>query len=247
MKTGAKGEPRARGQPKNIFEIARKYDKIKEGEKKKMKKIVIQPISIAEIKGRTKYTVSAERFKGFSEPVYYSMTGILPQFLAKGDDVKLITVVSSSEKQAVQDRINENTKICHTEFKDVCEKAGVSFSAEDINIPYDVNNTYFEKMFSDIIEKIEEGSELFVDNTLGDRIISMFLYSVVQFAEQCLGCKLNLMTWAKRDYKEDGTPDFSSYRLTDITSVYYLNKIIGTLRSSDSKKAIKTVQDFLSL
>ena len=211
-----------------------------------MKKIVIQPIKIAPM-AKSEYKVNADRFKSFDYPVYYSMSGIIPQFLAPAEELKLITVVSSSETPSVQKTIAENVKRCHDEFELDCEQTGSPFNAVDINIPYDVNNKYFEKMFSQIIGEIEEGSEIFVDCTFGDRFITLFLYSVVQFAEQCLGCKLNIMTCAKQDYDDSGKPVDGSQVITDITSVYYLYKIISTLHSTDGKKAIKTVQDFLAL
>lgn len=210
-----------------------------------MKKIVIQPIKIAPME-KCKYKVNAERFRSFDYPVYYSMSGIIPQFLGPAEGLKLITVVSSSGTPSVQETIAENVKHCHDEFELDCEQTRSPFTAVDINIPYDVNNKYFEKMFSQIIGEIEEGAEIFVDCTFGDRFITLFLYSVAQFAEQCLGCKLNVMTCAKQDYK-DGKSVAGSQTITDVTSVYYLYKIISTLHSNDGKKAIRTVQDFLAL
>lgn len=222
-----------------------------------MKKIVIQTISTAPMKvplekskteGRNIYKISTNaRFKEFDYPVYYSMSGVIPQFIEKGDTLKLITFSSASSTEAIQNNINTNRQLCIGEFSKVCQDAGVSFEDVDLNIPYEMDNDVFSQMFAKIIDEIEQGSEIYVDNTLGDRIFCTFINSVVQFAEQCLDCKLSLMTWAKRDYDENGKPILTSYRLTDVTSVYYLTKLTGNLHSRNPKDAIQTVKTFLSM
>lgn len=220
-----------------------------------MKKIVIQTISTApmmnpakDFEGRNIYKISANaRFKEFDYPVYYSMSGIMPQFLSTGDTLKLITFSSASSTEVTQKSIAENRQLCVKEFSKVCQDCGAVFEEANLNIPYEMDNDVFSQMFAKIIDEIEQDSEIYVDNTLGDRIFCTFINSVVQFAEQCLDCKLSLMTWSKRDYDENGKPINTSYRLTDITSIYYLTKLTGNLHSRDPQEAIQTVKNFLSM
>lgn len=211
-----------------------------------MKKIVIQPIQPIKTE-KSKYLASAERFRSFNEEVAFTMSGIVPQFLLPGDEVKLITIAVSPDTEKGKEDVKKNIENCHDEYSVICEMAGVDFTAEDIAVPGDVNNTHFDNMFSQIIGMIDEGSEIFVDCTFGERIIPLFLFSVVQFAEQCLGCKLKVMTVSKQKYDDKGERIKGSQTVADITSIYYLSKIISTLHSTDSKKAIKTVQNFLAL
>lgn len=207
-----------------------------------MKKIIIQPICSAQNMIPHKYKITGKKYKVYDKEIYYGLNGLLVNELKSDDEIKIFTIGSSFSNKA----IDVNAKIYEEEINRLFPE-NIKYTIKSISVPYDESDVVFEKMFSDIISQIEDNSEIYVDITFGDRLIPFFLFSVVQFAERYLNCKLKVIICMKQDYNEEGKVIEGSHRLNDITSVYYLNKMVNSMKVISGKDAVENVKKFLSL
>lgn len=208
-----------------------------------MKKIIIQPICSAKNMKPVHYEITGKKFKSFDGEVYYGMNEILANEISKDDEVKIFTIGSSTSTESIE----RNTDYYIEEISNIIDSIGAKKVIKSIKVPYENSDIVFESMFSDVIGEIEEDSEVFVDITFGDRIIPFFMFSVVQFAERYLNCTVKAIINMKQDYDKDGKVVEGSHRLNDVTSVYYLNKMVNSMNGISGEAAVKTVKEFLSI
>ncbi len=209
-----------------------------------MKKIIIQPICSAKNMEAVHYEIPGNKFAKYDGKLFYGMNEILSSEIKKDDEVKIFTIGSSTSNNAIE----KNTEIYINEITSIIEKNGAKIKHNyPIKVPYESPDVVFESMFSEVIDQIEKGSEIYVDITFGDRIVPFFLFSVTQFAERYLDCNVRAIINLKQDYDVDGKVVPGSHRLNDVTSIYYLNKMVNSMNGVSGTAAVDMVKDFLSI
>ena len=101
-----------------------------------------------------------------------------------------------------------------------------------------------ELRLKQMIDKIEDNSQLFADITYGPKPFPMVLMCVLSFAEKLLNCDVKSVVYGKVNFTGE---NITNPELYDVTSLYYLNNLTSSMVAEDSKDARKALDEFFAL
>ena len=96
---------------------------------------------------------------------------------------------------------------------------------------------------------IEEGAELYADITFGQKTIPMVLMCAFHFAEKFFDADVKKIIYGKVEFIKhaDGIAYPENPELYDVTPLYYLNNLMGTMEAPNGTEALKALDAFFAL
>ena len=178
-------------------------------------------------------------------PVVFPINAVLTKILHKEDGVKVVLLATITKKTYT----NKNIEIFKEELEKINESIGAKINYEIIKTDFVESKKNHENRLRSMLSKIEEGAELYVDMTFGQKTIPMILMCVLHFAEKFFNADVKKIVYGKVEFvkHDDGIVYPENPELYDLTSLYYLNNLMGSMEASNSKEALKTLDAFFAL
>jgi hypothetical protein len=188
------------------------------------------------------YPVDGNKALEYDKPVRCPVNAVLAKTLKKGEELRVIYIMSTGKNSFCED----NKKIFIQELEGINAEIGAVVSYDTVEIENVPSKRSYNKLITDLADKIPENAELYTDITFGYKTEILSLSCALRFVEEFHGAIVQYFIYGHRD-KDKEDPRNADYKLFDITSLYYLFKLIGSIGTTDAEKASKILKDFFAL
>jgi hypothetical protein len=188
------------------------------------------------------YPVDGNKTIEYEKPVRCPVNGILAKTLKNNEQVRVIYVMTTGGNSECE----QNRKNFIAELEEINAEIGAILSYDTIEIEFLPTKQTYNKLLTDLSEKIPENAEIFTDITFGFKPEILSLFCALRFAEEFRDAVVQYIVYGKAEFNPK-TEQIEHPMLFDITSLYYLFKLIGTIGNADAESASKMLQDFFAL
>ena len=208
-----------------------------------MKTVIITvPLKPTKEVEAVKYPVDRNKAIEYDKPVRCPINGILAKTLKKGEEVKIIYILTIGENSEWM----QNKSAYIEELENINKEIGAIFSYDTIEIDFEPTKKTYNKLITDLAEKIPDNAELYTDVTFGFKPETLSLFCALRFVEEFREAIVQYIVYGKVEFnKETRKPE--KPMLYDITSLYYLFKLMGTMGATNAKTAMETLKDFFAM
>lgn len=213
-----------------------------------MKKIVFVDIpmkEMSEFHDAVCYAGTGNAGCSYNGRVIFPVNAVLAQKLKAGDEVKVVMLKTVTGK----DSSGKNAGLFQQELDGINSAIGAEIVYEAIDSEFVETKQNHEKRLRAMLAKMEEGAELFVDITFGPKPLPMMMMCVLSFAEKFFDADVKKIVYGKVDFvrHDDGKKYPENPELYDITSLYYLNNLMGAMEAKDGEDALRALDAFFAL
>jgi len=207
-----------------------------------MKTVIITvPMKLPRDVYAIQYPVDGNKAIEYDKPVRCPINGILAKTLEKGEQVKLIFILTTGENSECE----QNKKNYIEELKSINKEIGAVLSYDTIEIEFEPTKKTYNKLITDLAEKIPDDAELYVDTTFGFKAIPLSLFCALRFVEEFREAIVQYIIYGKVEFNKEHEPE--KPMIYDITSLYYLFKLMGSMGADNADSAMKTLKDFFAM
>ena len=208
-----------------------------------MKKIVFADIPMKKMYAENDslcYARTGNTACSYEGKVIFPVNAVLAEKLCAGDDVKVVLLKSAA---------NANEELFRRELDGINAGIGARISYETIETEFVETKQNHEKRLRAMLAKIENGAELYADITFGQKPLPMVLMCVLTFAEKFFDADIKKIVYGKVDFVrgDGGKTRPQNPALYDVTSLYYLNNLMGAMEASSGEAALKSLDAFFAL
>jgi hypothetical protein len=188
------------------------------------------------------YPVDGNKAVEYEKPVRCPINGILAKTLKKDEQVRVLYIMTTGGNSECE----QNKKHFMTELEEINAEIGAVLSYDTIEIEFLPTKGTYNKLLTDLSEKIPENAEIYADITYGHKPEILSLFCAFRFVEEFRDAVVQYIVYGKAEFNPR-TEQIEHPMLFDITSLYYLFKLIGTIGTADAESASKMLQDFFAL
>ena len=188
------------------------------------------------------YPTECNKAIEYNKPVRCPINGILAKTLNRGEQFKVIYILTTGENSEYK----ENRDIYIDELENINKDIGAIFSYDTIEIDFEPTKKTYNKLITDLAEKIPDNAELYIDITFGFKPETLSLFCALRFVEEFREAIIQYIVYGKVEFnKETRKPE--KPMIYDITSLYYLFKLMGSMGASNAENAMETLKDFFAM
>ena len=187
------------------------------------------------------YPVDGSKAIEYDKPVRCPVNGILAKTLKKEEKVKVIYIMTVGGNSHCE----QNKTNFITELEEINAGIGAILSYDTIEIEFLPTKQTYNKLLTDLSEKIPENAEIYSDITFGFKPEILSLFCAFRFVEEFRDAVVQYIVYGKAEFNTTG--QIENPVIFDITSLYYLFKMIGTIGTTDAESASKMLKDFFAL
>ena len=206
-----------------------------------MKKIIFCDIPMKKSMNAMVYACTGNTNCNYSKEVMFPINAILAESLKKNDDVRVI-LLRTLDKAG---NSGKNSGLFMQELDAINSEIGANISYETLDSEFKETKDIHEKRLQNMLDKIEEHTEIYADITYGPKPLPMILMCVLSFAEKFLNCDVKSVVYGKVDFDDNNKP--CNPELYDVTSLYYLNNLTSSMVADNGKDARQSLNEFFSL
>ena len=205
-----------------------------------MKKTLLCNVKMGDDAIRIKYRNEDSSLQVSKTAVRYPINALLEESLNPEDVLNVVLIAKNNNTG----RLEKNVDLCIEEFKTVEENTGAKFNYQIITTEFDENIEVHNKLFLDIIDSIEENTEIIVDMTYGPKDQVLILFAAINFAEQNYGCKIQNIMYGKITFSENEPQDA---QICEMSPLYYLNVLTNTIECNSAEEARKMIETVMNM
>ena len=206
-----------------------------------MKKIIFCDIPMKKSMNAMVYAGTGNTNCNYSKEVMFPINAILAESLKKNDDVRVI-LLRTLDKAG---NSGKNSGLFMQELDAINSEIGAKISYETLDSEFKETKDIHEKRLQNMLDKIEEHTEIYADITYGPKPLPMILMCVLSFAEKFLNFVVKSVVYGKVDFDDNNKP--CNPELYDVTSLYYLNNLTSSMVADNGKDARQSLNEFFSL
>ena len=206
-----------------------------------MKKIIFCDIPMKKSMNAMVYAGTGNTNCNYSKEVMFPINAILAESLKKDDEVRVI-LLRTLDKAG---NSGKNSGLFMQELDAINTEIGAKISYETLDSEFKETKDIHEKRLQNMLDKIEEQTEIYADITYGPKPLPMILMCVLSFAEKFLNCDVKSVVYGKVDFDDNNKP--CNPELYDVTSLYYLNNLTSSMVADNGKDARQSLNEFFSL
>jgi hypothetical protein len=188
------------------------------------------------------YPMEGNKAMKYEKPVRCPINGILAKTLKKDEEVKVIYILTTGENSECE----RNKSAYIEELEGINKEIGAVLSYETVEIDFEPTKKTYNKLITDLAEKIPENTEIYVDTTFGFKAIPLSLFCALRFVEEFRDAVVQYIIYGKVEFNKV-TEKPEKPMLYDITSLYYLFKLMGSMGASNAEDAMETLKDFFAM
>ena len=177
----------------------------------------------------------------YDQPVSCPINGILAKTLKKDEQVQVIYIMTVGGNSQCE----ENRRNFITDLEKINVGIGAVLSYDAVEIEFLPTKKTYNKLLTDLSEKIPENAEIYSDITYGNKPEILSLFCALRFVEEFRDAMVQYIVYGKADFNQNGGID--DPMLYDITSLYYLFKLMGTMGATNAENAMETLKDFFAM
>lgn len=209
-----------------------------------MRKIIFIDIPMKRLTANNKvcYAHTGNTNYNYSEKVFYPITTVLADKIKQNDDLKVVLIKTTAEYS----ESDENENKLKEELNTICNDRGIHIQYECVEAPFIETHKNNEARFRTLLKHIEEDAEIYADITFGQKSLPLLLMCVLNFAEKFFNANVHNIIYGKVEFTKDDKREavLKNPELYDVTSLYYLNNLIGTMYAPSGSAAIKILDEF---
>jgi len=191
---------------------------------------------------KVQYPVDGNKSIEYDKPVRCPINGVLAKSLQKGEEVKVIYIMTSGDNSECPKNKDEFIN----ELAVINQEIGAVFSYDTVDIAFLPTKQTYNKLITDLTEKIPENAEIYTDITYGFKPEILSLFCALRFVEEFRDAIVQFIVYGKAEFNKT-TLKLEHPMLYDITSLYYLFKLMGTMGASNAETATETLKDFFAM
>jgi len=188
------------------------------------------------------YPVDGNKTIEYENPVQCPINGLLAKTLEKAEEVKVIYIMTSGKNS----KCEQNKKAFIEELESINKEIGAVLSYDTVEIDFLATKQTYNKLITDLADKIPENAELYVDITFGFKPEILSLFCALRFVEEFRNAIVQYIVYGKVEFNPK-TQQIEHPMLFDITSLYYLFKLMGTMGAGNAESAAETLKDFFAM
>lgn len=212
-----------------------------------MKKIIFINIPMKELpeKNKISYAHSGNTNYHYSEKVYYPITTVMADKIRQDDEIKVVSIKTKTEN----DDTDTNERKLQSELKVIADIKRAHIQYECIEAPFVETHKNNEIRLQKLLQSMEQDAEIYADITFGQKSLPMLLMCALNFAEKFFNANIRNIIYGKVEFAKDteGNPILTNPELYDVTSLYYLNNLVGAMKASSGFEALKNLEQFFLL
>jgi hypothetical protein len=189
-----------------------------------------------------RYPVAGNALFEYEGEVVNPVNAVLARTMKKGETVKVV-LLPTLDKKGVS---LQNVDYFKRELDGINSSIGAEITYEAIETPYEPTKLTFEELFRSLIKCFEPGAHIIADMTYGMKPLPMILLLALNFAENFCGAAIDSITYGKVEFDRE-TRKPCDPMLYDITSLYFLQKLVSTIECDTAESAIKIFDEFFAL
>jgi len=143
-------------------------------------------------------------------------------------------------------KCEQNKKAFIEELESINKEIGAVLSYDTVEIDFLATKQTYNKLITDLADKIPENAELYVDITFGFKPEILSLFCALRFVEEFRNAIVQYIVYGKVEFNPK-TQQIEHPMLFDITSLYYLFKLMGTMGAGNAESAAETLKDFFAM
>ena len=188
------------------------------------------------------YPVEWDKSLEYEKPVRCPLNAVFAKTLKKGDELKVIYIQVTGENSLGE----ENKKVFMDELEGINKDIGAILSYDTVEMEFLATKNTYNKLITDLTKKIPENSELYTDITYGNKPEILSLFCALRFVEEFRDAFLEFIVYGKIEFpKVKGEPVIPM--IFDLTSLYYLFKLMGNMGTVDADTASGILKDFFAM
>ena len=213
-----------------------------------MKKIVFVDIPMKEMGkdgDRLCYANTGNTTCNYAGKVIFPINAILAEKLKPNDDVKIVLLKTNTKKGSA----SKNVDVFQQELDAINSSICAKITYETIDTDFVETKKNHENRLRAMLSKIEPKVDLYADVTFGQKTIPFVLMCVLNFAEKFFDADVKNIVYGKVEFvkRSDGKMQLENPELYDLTSLYYLNNLVGAMEAPNGEVALKSLDAFFSL
>jgi hypothetical protein len=203
--------------------------------------IITVPMQQLERVKSVQYPVDGNKAIEYEKPVRCPVNGVLAKTMKKDEQVRVIYIMT----RGTHSECEQNRKNFTEELEKINAEIGAVLSYDTVEIDFLPTKQTYNKLLTDLTEKIPENAEIFTDITFGSKPEILSLFCALRFVEEFRDAIVQYIIYGKAEFNKAGQIEHPV--LCDITSLYYLFKLIGNIGNADFDTASKMLKDFFAL
>jgi len=188
------------------------------------------------------YPVDGNAAIEYEGAVRYPVNAVLAKTLRRGDEVKIVLVATTGANSA----FDENRAAFMDEIAGINAEIGANLSFETVEIPFLPTKKTFNTLLLDLTAKIPQGARVYADMTFGSKPAVFPLFCALAFAENFCDAAIEYIVYGKVEFNRE-TGQAEAPALFDVTSLYYLFRLMGTINAPDAESAAQILKDFFAV
>lgn len=205
-----------------------------------MKKVVFSNLPMKKELFKLHYPVDGNKNLEYAGEVIFPISAVLARTLKKDDDVKIVLL----SKTDVDGNSAVNAGLFQKELNEINKEIGAHIEYITVNTPFNETREVHEKLFRDMVGKLENGAQIIADITYGPKPLPIIIFSVLNFAEKFFGAEIKYIVYGKVDFvSNQKTPQ--NPMIFDLSPLYYLNSLTNAMEFSNSQDAVKALDELI--
>lgn len=206
-------------------------------------KIVFVNIPMKKASEPKHYPVDGNSEIEYEGKVRFPINAVLAKSLKKGEPVKIVKFITKDSK----DNYLENSRLFNEELNQLNQNIGANIQYKEIIEEYSEDLRTHENRFKKLIHELEEGADILVDITYGQKTLPILLFSALSFAEKFHNANIQNIIYGKINYDADNNIVDGSQKIYDITSLYYLNTLTASMEAPNGETAKEMIDNFFEM
>jgi len=188
------------------------------------------------------YPVDGNKVIEYDKAVRSPVNAVLAKTLKKGEELRVIYIMTTGENSCCE----ENKRVFIGELEKINTEIGAVLTYDTVEMEFLATKHTYNKLITDLTEKIPENAELYIDITYGFKPEILSLFCALRFVEEFHNAVVQYFIYGKVEFNKK-TREKENAMIYDITSLYYLFKLIGTIGTTNAETASKVLKDFFAL
>ncbi|MCQ2103417.1 MAG: TM1812 family CRISPR-associated protein [Fibrobacter sp.] len=206
-------------------------------------KIVFVNIPMKKASDPKQYPVDGNSEIEYEGNVRFPINAVLAKSLKKGESVKIVKFITKDSKN----NYLENSRFFNEELDLLNQGIGANIQYNEIIEEYSEDLRTHENRFRKLINELEDGADILVDITYGQKTLPVLLFSALSFAEKFYNANIQNIIYGKINYDSDNNIIDGSQKIYDITSLYYLNTLTASMEAPNGETAKKMIDNFFEM
>jgi hypothetical protein len=187
------------------------------------------------------YPVNGNKTIEYEGEVLFPVNAVLAKTLKKDEEGKVVFLSTSG---GGENHSSENMEKFQAELNAFNNGIGARLSYEIIETPFDPQKEVFEQLIGSLISKLGQKTQIIADITFGIKPLPMILFCALNFAEKFYSATVEHIIYGKIEFAGGKTLNPMIY---DLTPLYYLNKLIGSMECKTAASAVELLNEFFAM